>query len=109
VVLVAPDVPGLAEHHLTAVRGDLAAGVLMSSAPSGDGTPFIVLLARPEPRLLEVVGAPFEEVARVALELGGDLGMLRAERRLASVADALALRADPLAPAELRDLLAPLG
>ena len=108
VVLVAPDVPGLSDDHLAAALDDLDAGVLVTSAPSGDGTPFLVALGRPDPRLLALVGAPFDEVARTALELGGELGMLRAERRLATVADALALRADPLAPRELRDLLAAL-
>jgi hypothetical protein len=109
VVLVAPDVPGLSEHHLGAVREDLAAGVLVSTAPSGDGTPCVVALARPEPRLLAVAGGTFDAIAAAALEAGGELGMLRAERRLATVADALALRADPVAPPELRDLLAALG
>ena len=108
VVLVAPDVPGLSEHHLEAVREDLAAGVLVSTAPSSDGTPFVVALARPEPRLLAVAGGTFDAIAAAALEVGGELGMLRAERRLASVADALALRADPVAPRELRDLLGAL-
>jgi hypothetical protein len=109
VLLVAPDVPALSAHHLAAVRDDLAAGVLLTSAPSGDGTPFLIALARPEPELLALVGAPFAEIARTAVALGGELGMLRAERRLASLADARALHADPLAPPELRDLLAALG
>ncbi|MCW3003834.1 MAG: hypothetical protein JWQ20_3132 [Conexibacter sp.] len=109
VLLVAPDVPGLSEHHLAAARDDLQAGVLLSSAASGDGTPFLVVLARPAPELLAVVGAPFEEVAAAAVALGGELGMLRAERRLATLADARALHADPLAPAELRDVLGSLG
>jgi hypothetical protein len=108
VLLVAPDVPGLGPHHLAAARDDLAAGVLLSSAPSGDGRPFLVVLARPEPRLLAAVGEPFDTVAAAAIELGGELGMLRPERRLATLADARAILADPVAPAELRDLLATL-
>lgn len=108
VVLAAPDVPGLSEHHLAAALDDLAAGVLLSSAPTSDGTPFVVALARPEPELLRLVGAPFEEVATAAVRLGGELGMLRAERRLATLADARALRADPTAPPELRAALAAL-
>jgi hypothetical protein len=107
VLLCAPDVPGLSQHHLDSARDDLAAGVLLTSAPAaGDGSPFVVAMARPEPRLLALVGAPFEEVAAAAVALGGELGMLRPERRLASLADARALRADPLAPPELRALLA---
>jgi hypothetical protein len=105
VLLVAPDVPALSEHHAQAARDDLAAGVLVATAASGDGTPFLVVLARPEPALLAAVGEPFDVLAGAALQQGGELGMLRAERRLASPADARALRADPLAPAELRELL----
>jgi hypothetical protein len=105
VLLVAPDVPGLGTHHVAAARDDLDDGVLLSSAPATDGRPFLVSLARSEPRLLALAGQPFEVLAGTAHELGGDLGMLRPERRLASVADARALRADPLAPPELRDLL----
>jgi hypothetical protein len=108
VVVVGPDVPGLSAHHLDAALDDLANGVLLSSAPTSDGTPFVVALARPEPDLLPLVGAPFEEVAAAALKLGGELGMLRAERRLATLADARALRADPMAPPELRAALAGL-
>jgi glycosyltransferase A (GT-A) superfamily protein (DUF2064 family) len=109
VLLVAPDVPGLSGHHLAAARDDLAAGVALSIAATGDGTPFLIVLARPAPALLAVVGAPFEDVAAAALALGGELGMLRAERRLATLADARAVRADPLAPPELRDLLGALA
>jgi hypothetical protein len=106
VLLVAPDVPGLSEAHLVAALDDLDAGVLLSSGASGDGTPFLVALARPEPALMTLVGAPFNDVAAGAVALGGELGMLRTERRLTSVADARAVRVDPLAPPELRELLA---
>jgi hypothetical protein len=108
VLLAAPDVPGLSQDHVDAALGDLAAGVLLSTAPSSDGTPFLMALARPAPELLALAGAPFDELAKAAVALGGELGMLRAERRLASLADARALRADPLAPPELRELLAVL-
>jgi hypothetical protein len=83
--------------------------VLLTSAPATDGKPFLVALARPEPRLLALVGEPFDVIYAAARELGGDLGMLRPERRLASIDDARALRADPMTPPELRSLLAALG
>jgi glycosyltransferase A (GT-A) superfamily protein (DUF2064 family) len=108
VLLVAPDVPGLTDDLATAALDDFAAGVDLTSGPSGDGSPFLVGLARPDPRLLALIGRPFAVVAQAALEHGLQLGMLRSERRLATRADALALLADPLAPAELIELLAPL-
>jgi hypothetical protein len=109
VVLVAPDVPALGASHLAAVRDDLAAGVLLSSAATGDGTPFLIALSAATPDLLAAAGATFNEVLAVAAAQGGELGMLRAERRLSTIADAHALLADPLTPPRLRTLLAPLA
>jgi hypothetical protein len=108
-LLVAPDVPALGRHHLDAVRDDLAAGVLLSIAATGDGTPFLIALSSPQPALLALVGAPFTDLLATAAQHDGELGMIRAERRLASIADAHALQADPLTPPPLRALLAPLS
>lgn len=105
VLLVAPDVPGLGAHHLEAALDDLDAGVSLAFAPSADGSPFLLVLARPDPEVLARAGRPFEALTEAATAAGGTFGMLRAERRLASVADALAVRADPVAPPEVRDLL----
>jgi hypothetical protein len=107
-VLVAPDVPALGDHHLDAVRGDLAAGVLLSTAATGDGTPFLIALSSAAPELLALVGASFNDVLAAAAADGGgrELGMLRAERRLTTLGDARALLADPLTPPDLRALLA---
>ncbi|WP_205699521.1 hypothetical protein [Conexibacter sp. SYSU D00693] len=105
VLLAAPDVPGLGPHHVRAARQDLEDGVELAFAPAGDGQPFLLVLARAEPAWLAEVGAPFDRLARVAGDPRGPFGMLRPERRLATVADARALRADPVAPRELRDLL----
>jgi hypothetical protein len=107
VLLIAPDVPALSAIHLAAVRDDLADGVLLSSASTGDGTPFLIALSRPEPQLLALVGAPFNDILATAAQLNGTLGMLRAERRLSSIGDARALQADPLTPPDLRALLTP--
>jgi hypothetical protein len=109
VVAVAPDVPALSEDHLAAVRDDLAAGVLLSSAATGDGTPFLVALSSASPELLDLLGAPFDAIMAAAAQAGAVLGMLRAERRLVSVADARAVLVDPMAPSELRALLEPLA
>jgi hypothetical protein len=108
-VLVAPDVPALGAAHRDAIRADLAAGVLLSSAATGDGTPFLVVLSAAEPDLLALATAPFNDLVAAALARGGELGMLRAERRLASIGDARALLADPLTPPDLRALLEPLA
>ncbi len=107
IILVAPDVPALSAVHLAAVRGDLADGVLLSSAATGDGTPFLVALSHPKPELLALVGASFNDVLATAARLGGTLGMVRAERRLSSVGDARALLADPITSPDLRALLTP--
>jgi hypothetical protein len=109
VVLVAPDVPALGDAHLAAVHDDLAAGVLLSSAATGDGTPFLIALSAMTPDLLATAGATFNEVLAIAASHGRELGMLRAERRLSTIADAHALLADPLTRPELRTLLAPLA
>jgi hypothetical protein len=109
VILVAPDVPALGAAHRDAIRDDLAAGVLLSSAATGDGTPFLMALSSADPELLALATAPFNDLVAAALSRGGELGMLRAERRLASIGDGRALLADPLTPPDLRALLAPLG
>jgi hypothetical protein len=106
-LLVAPDVPALSAVHLAAVRDDLADGVLLSSAATGDGTPFLIALSHPTPELLALVGAPFNDILATAARLDGTLGMLRAERRLSSVGDARALQVDPITPPDLRALLTP--
>ena len=106
VVLIAPDVPALGDHHLDAVRDDLAAGVLLSTAATGDGTPFLVALSSAEPELLALAGAPFNDVLAFASAQERELGMLRADRRLTTLGDARALLVDPLTPPGLRGLLA---
>jgi len=107
VLLVAPDVPALSAVHLAAGCDDLADGVLLSSAATGDGTPFLIALSRPLPELLALVGATFNDVLATAARLGGALGMLRVERRLSSIGDVRALQVDPMTPPDLRALLAP--
>lgn len=106
-LLVAPDVPGLSPGHAEGALDDLEAGVLLTAALSGDGSPFLVGLARADPDLLAAVGDSFDGLAATAIRLGGEVGMLRPERRLTTPADVRALLADPTAPPELRELLAP--
>jgi len=109
VALVAPDIPGLGAHQLAGARSDLADGVQVVSATSSDGTPYLAVLARADPELLGLVGRPFAELLGRAQEHDVSIGMLRNERRLSSLGDARAVLADPLAPRELRELLAVLA
>lgn len=105
VLLLAPDVPAAGAFHLGAALEDIEAGVQLSFAPGMDGRPFLIGLPRPDPALLALVAGPFESLAETARGVGGEVGMLRPERRLATVGDARALLADPLAAPELRALL----
>lgn len=106
VLLVAPDVPALGEHHARTALADLEAGVEIVVAPSNDGSPFLLAFPRVDAVLLDLAGLPFSELAAAAASRGTSLGMLRAERRLTTHADARALAADPLADPELLALLA---
>ncbi len=101
VLLVAPDVPALGAAHAADALDDLADGVAIVLAPTSDGSPFLLGLPRPDPALLELAGQGFEVLAGSAAVRAGGFGLLRAERRLASRADALALAADPVAPEAL--------
>ncbi len=101
VLLVAHDVPALDARHAAAALDDLAEGCDVVYAPSIDGSPFLLALARPNPELLDLLGAGFDALAAAATAHGGGIGMLRAERRLVSPADARALAADPVAPEAL--------
>jgi glycosyltransferase A (GT-A) superfamily protein (DUF2064 family) len=105
VLLLAPDVPAAGAFHLDAALEDIEAGVQLSFAPGMDGRPFLIGLPRPDPALLALATGPFESLAATAQGAGGEIGMLRPERRLATIGDARALLADPLAPGELRALL----
>lgn len=109
VLLVAPDVPRLDAALADAALGDLAAGCLLSFAPATDATPFLLALAEPRWEALALLAlgdrtrdAFFAEI----LALGGEVGLLRSERRLVTPADARALALDPLVPEPLRSLAA---
>ncbi len=71
------------------------------SGPAHDARPYIVVLATPDPELIERAGDDWEELMAVAAERGLSMAMLRAERRLVTPADARSLALDPLAPAGL--------
>jgi hypothetical protein len=107
VLLVAPDVPRLDDALAEAVLGDLSAGCALSFAPATDSRPYLLALAQASSQSLALVGARDrhrEAVFAAAMELGGDVGLLRSERRVVTPRDARALAIDPIVPADLRAL-----
>ncbi|HEY8582157.1 MAG TPA: TIGR04282 family arsenosugar biosynthesis glycosyltransferase [Capillimicrobium sp.] len=106
-VLVGTDAPTLSGHHARAVREDLAAGADVAIGAANDGGWYLIAARRPHPALFaidpqawggdRVMGLTLESLARAGLEIG----MLRSERDLDVPADAAALLADPLAPADV--------
>ena len=105
-LLVAPDVPRLDDRLAQAALGDLAAGCALSFAPATDARPCLLALASPAPHLLELVTSrrARDEVLAAAIELGGEVGLLRSERRVVTPGDARALALDPLVSPDLRRL-----
>jgi hypothetical protein len=106
VLLAAPDVPGLDAGLGRMALDDLAAGCDIVLGAAHDARPYLVGLARVDEDLMELAAGPFEGGLLGALgERELTLGMLRAERRLASAADVRALALDPVAPPDLRALI----
>ena len=101
VVLVAPDIPGLAGAHADAVLADLGDGIALTVGAAHDGRPYLVALAANDPELIELAGGSLEALFRAAAERDLAMSMIRHERRLASAADARALALDPLSPPAL--------
>jgi hypothetical protein len=106
VLLVAPDVPSLGAHHAASALEDLADGLEIVFAPATDGLPFLLAFSSVEHELLDLAASSFEALATTVRTHASGLGMLRAERRLVTPADARALAADPVAPPELTTFLA---
>jgi hypothetical protein len=106
-LLVGPDVPRLDATLAAGALGDLEAGCVFSFAPATDGKPFLLAFREVSDQALALLGSRDrrrDEVFAQAMALGGEVGMLRSERRLVTPADAVSLALDPLVPAELRDL-----
>lgn len=109
VVVVAPDVPRLDAQLARAALGDLAAGCALSFGPATDARPFLLAFAAATSdayALLDAAERRREDILGAALALGGEVGLLRSERRVATPGDARALAADPLIAADLRALAA---
>ena len=109
VLLVAPDVPRLDATLAVGALADVTGDSVFSFAPATDGKPFLVALQRATPEALALIGSrdrTREEVFAQAMALGGEVGMLRSERRVVTPADAASLALDPIVPASLRELAA---
>jgi rSAM/selenodomain-associated transferase 1 len=112
VLVVGADVPALGAAHAAAAFDDLAHGCDVVLGPSTDGGYYLIGLRQPRPDLFALAdgawGGP--DVLRLTLAAaegaGLGVGLLRAERDLDEPADARALLADPLTPADVRALLA---
>jgi glycosyltransferase A (GT-A) superfamily protein (DUF2064 family) len=109
-LIAGTDCPRLGAAHAAAALGDLAAGCDVAVGATLEGGWYLAGLREPRPELLAVARQDeggFARVLRRAAELGAEVGMLRHERLLVTPADAAALLADPLLPADLRAALAP--
>jgi glycosyltransferase A (GT-A) superfamily protein (DUF2064 family) len=107
-LIVSAAFPGLGPAHAGAALDDLANGCDVTLGPSTAGDWYLLGLRSAAPALMQSLAAGADAAAtmRAAALAGLAFGMLRSERPLRSVADAAALRADPLAGPEL---LAALG
>jgi glycosyltransferase A (GT-A) superfamily protein (DUF2064 family) len=110
-LIAGTDCPRLGASHAAAVLDDLAAGCDVAFGATLEGGWYLAGLREARPELLAVAPEAGQReggiglVLRRAGELGAEVGMLRHERLLVTPADAAALLADPLLPAELRAAL----
>jgi hypothetical protein len=106
-LVAAPDVPGLDLELARIALDDLAAGCDVAVGPAHDARPYLVAVPDAGSPLLELVQEGFFAggVLGVFADRGVTLGMLPAERRLVTAADARAFALDPLTPRDIAALL----
>jgi hypothetical protein len=110
-LLVSCDVPRLTAAHLAVAAADLDAGADVSFGSTLDGGSYLVAMREAREDLLpHRPGGPPDQAAlahalATAQKAGLEIGLLRMERRLREPADAAAMLADPLLPAEVRKVL----
>ncbi len=110
-LIVSCDVPRLTVAHLAVAAADLDAGADASFGSTLDGGAYLLALREARPDLLAHGPGGEPERAGLARALASaheaelDIGLLRMERRLRDPADAAAMLADPLLPAEVRSML----
>ena len=110
-LLVGVDTPQLDAGHAAAALGDLRAGIDVTVGPADDGGYYLIGLREPNDAVFalpdELWGGAevLERTLDAANAAGLSVAMLRSERDLDDEADARALLADPLAPADIAELL----
>jgi uncharacterized protein len=110
-LIAGSDCPRLGPAHAAAALDDLAAGCDVAIGATLEGGWYLAGLREPRPELLTVAPEAWQREGGIVLvleraaEMGAQVGMLRHERMLVTPADAAALLADPLLPAELRAAL----
>jgi glycosyltransferase A (GT-A) superfamily protein (DUF2064 family) len=110
-IVVSAQVPRLGPGHAAAALLDLAEGADASYGPLHSGGWYLAALREVRSDLLPVFAAPddgeplISRTLGAAAELGLEVGLLRMERGLETPADARALLADPLLPADVRAVL----
>ena len=113
VIVVRPDFPRLGDYHAHAALEDLRDGCDVVLGVAVGGGLYLLGMAEPQPRLFALAGGDEdgETTRRNAREvtegLELEVGMLHYERALVGPADVLALLADPLAPEDVTQALAP--
>jgi hypothetical protein len=111
-LVVWPSLPRLRRDHAEAALEDLHSGADVVLGPVIDDGLYLLGLSQPAPALLErldeaLTGGELGTFGiSAASDLGLELGLLRIERSLRTVADVAAALADPLTPPETRRLLA---
>lgn len=111
VLIAGTDVPRLTAAHAAAALADLEAGGDATFGPSMDGGWYLAALAAPRAELFDLAAEVWDgpvvmaRTLEVAQRLGLEVGLLRMERALRTAGDVVAVRADPLSPAEVSDRL----
>lgn len=111
-LIAGTEAPRLGAVQTAAALADLGDGADATFGPGMNGGWYLAALARPVPEVFSPEGwegdQPMAQAMALAQRLRLEVGVLRMERLLISRRDALALAVDPLTPADVRAVLAPL-
>lgn len=110
--VLSADVPRLSVAHLACAAIDLDDGADASFGSTLDGGAYLLAMREARADLMrhgpggETGPAGMAHAFAVAHQAGVEIGLIRMERRLRDPADAHAMLADPLLPADIRAILA---